>query len=77
MSWYYAQGSERIGPVSDTEFESLVNGGTIRPDTLVWQEGWGDWKPYSQVQESTPTAGGSASNHIPGHRQTKHRSGEL
>ena len=57
MSWYYAENSERRGPVDDATFQGLVANGTIRPDTLVWQEGMPDWKPYGQIA-GAPAPGG-------------------
>lgn len=50
--WYYAVEGASNGPVSDAEFEQLVAGGTIRSDTLVWQEGMEDWLPYARAQGS-------------------------
>tara|TARA_R110002020_G_scaffold327121_2_gene542772 strand:- start:11522 stop:12112 length:591 start_codon:yes stop_codon:yes gene_type:complete len=47
--WYYAVEGASIGPVSQSEFESLVRSGTIRSDTLVWQEGMADWLPYGRA----------------------------
>ena len=48
--WYYAVEGASIGPVSQSEFESLVRSGTIRSDTLVWQEGMADWLPYGRAR---------------------------
>lgn len=58
MSWYYADNNERRGPLDDAAFQSLVAAGTIKPDTLVWKDGFTDWVPYSQVPAS---AAGTAS----------------
>ncbi|MBI2435560.1 MAG: RDD family protein [Candidatus Hydrogenedentes bacterium] len=49
MDWYYALGQEQTGPVSEGEFEGLVQSGVITPQTLVWHAGMADWKPYAQV----------------------------
>tara|TARA_R100001369_G_scaffold24666_1_gene45298 strand:+ start:450 stop:1040 length:591 start_codon:yes stop_codon:yes gene_type:complete len=63
--WYYAVEGASIGPVSQSEFEALVRSGTIRSDTLVWQEGMADWLPYgradaiSDAQPLPPHAPGS------------------
>jgi uncharacterized RDD family membrane protein YckC len=38
-----------MGPVSEAEFETLVQNGTIRADTLVWREGMPNWQAYGQV----------------------------
>ncbi|MBL6764113.1 MAG: RDD family protein [Verrucomicrobiae bacterium] len=49
MSWYYAIGQTRNGPVSDEEFESLKNTNVVTGQTLVWREGMPDWQPYAQI----------------------------
>ncbi len=47
--WYYANGGQRLGPVSETEFDALRRSGQIRPQTLVWREGMLEWKPLSEA----------------------------
>lgn len=47
--WYYAVEGTSHGPVSQAEFEQLVSVGTIRNDTLVWQDGMEDWLPYRRA----------------------------
>ena len=49
MNWHYLEGSAQRGPVTDADFDTLVRGGTIRHDTLVWREGMAEWLPYAQV----------------------------
>ncbi len=67
MEWYYAEGNQQRGPVDDAEFDRLAKAGTIRPDTLVWREGFANWQPYAQAmapQAPAPAAaadGGAAS----------------
>jgi uncharacterized RDD family membrane protein YckC len=56
MSWHYAVGGQQKGPVSDDEFNQLVNAGTVKAETLVWKEGWPEWRAYG----SGVTADGSA-----------------
>lgn len=54
MEWFYVSHSQQIGPVSQTEFERLVSGGTIGPETLVWRQGLPQWQAYAAVAgEST------------------------
>lgn len=53
MGWYYAVSNQRIGPVSETEFDALVSNGTIAPSTLVWRQGMPDWLPHSQAAGGT------------------------
>ena len=50
MQWYYSNGGERKGPVSQSEFEKLARDGVIHGATLVWKEGMADWRPYSTVE---------------------------
>ena len=62
MSWYYAENNERRGPIEDAAFQALVTAGTIKPETLVWRDGFADWMPYSGAvsvasQLSTSPAG--------------------
>lgn len=47
--WFYADGEERVGPVTEAELVRLVSIGTVERDTLVWTEGMNDWKPAKQV----------------------------
>lgn len=54
--WYYAVDGASTGPIDEAEFERLVAAGTIRSDTLVWQEGMEDWLPYARAQGSVGTS---------------------
>lgn len=58
MQWYYVVGNQRLGPVSQTEFDQLVRTGAIGAETLVWCQGMGAWQTYSTV---APAPGGAAS----------------
>jgi uncharacterized RDD family membrane protein YckC len=49
MSWYYAENGVQKGPIQNEEFQSLVQAGTVRAETLVWREGMADWKSYGQI----------------------------
>ena len=46
MNWYYAEGGEQRGPISDAELSDLAKAGAIRDTTLVWREGMATWQPY-------------------------------
>lgn len=63
MNWYYAEGSQQIGPVDQAQFNSMVANGRIRGDTLVWHSGMPNWAPYSTVagQSGAAAAGSMAS----------------
>jgi uncharacterized RDD family membrane protein YckC/DNA-directed RNA polymerase subunit RPC12/RpoP len=56
MNWHYLEGSEQRGPVTDADWEALVRGGKVGPDTLVWHEGMAEWLPYGHVQGGSPAA---------------------
>ncbi len=49
MEWYYEDKGQQAGPVSDDEFQNLVNAGTIQPSTLVWNSTMADWEEYGKV----------------------------
>lgn len=49
MPWFYANAGQRIGPVTDADFERLVQSGGIQPNTLIWRSGMPDWQPYSII----------------------------
>lgn len=55
MNWYYVQGGQSVGPVSQADFDALVQKGTIQSETLVWHEGMANWQPYSGVRPSGAT----------------------
>jgi hypothetical protein len=55
MPWYYEVDRQQRGPVSEDEFAGLVQTGVVRAETLVWKDGWPDWRPYATV-----SAGGAA-----------------
>ena len=52
-TWHVAVDGKTSGPFS---VDQVVNGlatGEFTPETMVWQEGFADWKPISQVQQLT------------------------
>ena len=48
-NWYYVREGERVGPIGETEFQSLVNAGAITSETFVWNESMADWKRYGSA----------------------------
>ncbi|MEN9573473.1 MAG: hypothetical protein RL514_1328 [Verrucomicrobiota bacterium] len=50
MTWFYAVGSERKGPVTEAELDRLAAQGELRSDTLVWRDGMADWKPLAEAR---------------------------
>jgi uncharacterized RDD family membrane protein YckC len=49
MDWYYSENGERRGPVPETALLELSREGKLPPDTLVWHEGWSDWRSLAQA----------------------------
>lgn len=47
--WFFCNGDERQGPVSSEQLRALARSGVITPDTLVWKEGFPDWRPASEI----------------------------
>jgi hypothetical protein len=53
MTWYYAVGNERQGPVDDAALDRLIATGVVTPETLVWKAGMADWQPLAQARPRT------------------------
>ena len=64
MDWYYANERDEQIQVSEAELKTLAEGGTVKPDTLIWNESMSDWKPcrevkpewFSPAERSAPSA---------------------
>lgn len=48
-SWYYAAGQRPTGPVSEDQLRAAVAAGIVRPDTLVCNAAWSEWRPAREV----------------------------
>jgi uncharacterized RDD family membrane protein YckC len=60
MSWYFAEGGTRYGPVEEEEFQRLVSQGRILATTLVWRDGMPDWQTFGSVVDADAAAAGPA-----------------
>lgn len=49
MNWYYIDGPKRVGPLTETEWDALVQQGAIQPETRVWNEELPSWVPWKDV----------------------------
>ncbi len=57
MDWYYADGKNKVGPISKEELRSLVQAKKISSKTLVWRQGMKDWQELGKLakkKESRP-----------------------
>jgi uncharacterized RDD family membrane protein YckC len=57
--WHYVENGQQAGPVTREQLDQLFAEGRINGDTLVWQPGQPDWRPY---RESIPAAASAADN---------------
>jgi hypothetical protein len=49
--WYYAEGTETIGPVTFDELIKMLSRLSNARGVLVWREGFDDWKAAETVRE--------------------------
>ena len=59
MEWFYANGGNRMGPVSPRIFEGLITDGTVKTDTMVWSATMTDWQPFGQIAPETANCAAS------------------
>ncbi|HEU6449668.1 MAG TPA: DUF4339 domain-containing protein [Verrucomicrobiae bacterium] len=50
MDWYYSDGNQKNGPVSDPQLDELLRSGKINPATLIWRVGMTAWQPLGTVR---------------------------
>jgi hypothetical protein len=62
MNWFYSDGKQQQGPVSDAQLDELLRSGKINQTTPVWREGMTDWQPLNVARSDVPP--------IPGARNT-------
>jgi uncharacterized RDD family membrane protein YckC len=49
LQWWYENGGQRFGPISDTELHALVLQGSVKPETYVWCQEFRDWQYVKDV----------------------------
>jgi len=49
--WFYARGSQQMGPVTLEALRLLAVEGKLTPADLVWKNGTPDWKPAGEERE--------------------------
>jgi uncharacterized RDD family membrane protein YckC len=60
MNWFYAVGEQQVGPLTEGDFDKLVQAGTVTPETMVWREDMTAWKPYGEVGSGAIAGAGAA-----------------
>ena len=53
-AWYLARDGQQYGPLSDAEMKKFNELGHMQTTDLVWQKGFLDWRPASDVFEIAP-----------------------
>ena len=48
--WFFANGADRVGPVSAAQLRGLVKTGTVQRGTLVWKTGMQEWVEASRIK---------------------------
>jgi uncharacterized RDD family membrane protein YckC len=59
MNWYYVQGGQQMGPVTEADLENLFQTGVIKSDTMIWREGMANWQPYAAAKGGAGPAVGA------------------
>lgn len=59
MRWFYAVGSEKVGPVTEQDIEMLAQNGTITPNTYVWNDLIAKWVLYGELKAGKAERGGA------------------
>ena len=49
INWYYVEGNERVGPVTEEELKSLFDSGQLVPESYVWTKGQSDWSKLNTI----------------------------
>lgn len=52
VQWFIARDGKQHGPLSDAEMRKLVELGHLRPNDLLWRQGFTDWRPATSVFRS-------------------------
>ena len=64
MEWYYADGGQQAGPVSEQQLEELFRNGRILADTQVWRQGMEGWQPLRAVKPELTGPAATGANPI-------------
>lgn len=65
QQWFYANDGEQIGPKARVALQSLIMGGTITRDTLLWREGLPGWIAASESEFAASLPAAAPVNPVP------------
>ncbi len=71
--WYFADGDEERGPVTEAQIRTLIGTGNLQADDLVWREGLDDWMPAGQVPGLFGNGPGTAEAQLPSGKSRQDR----
>jgi uncharacterized protein DUF4339 len=63
VQWFIAREGQQHGPLNEDEMRVFVERGHLRPEDLVWRQGFTDWRPASAVFSPQPAT--SATGNAP------------
>lgn len=49
-SWFVLQGEKKVGPFVSSKLKDMVQTGRLKPQDLVWKEGFADWVQADRVK---------------------------
>lgn len=58
-NWWYVEGSDRKGPVEESDLSNLLGSGVLNSDSYIWTKGFENWVKMSEVSELSHLLGGS------------------
>jgi hypothetical protein len=58
QAWYYARGTDRVGPLSLEQLRAAAAGGALRREDVVWADGMPEWVPAGSRPELFGDAAG-------------------
>ncbi len=64
-SWYYVRGSDRIGPVEESEIAALFQDNTLDAESYVWTKGFDNWQRAKAVDQLASYLSGSGAPATP------------
>ena len=50
-TWYYVEDNERVGPISEEDFVTLIKKKKIVLDSYVWKKGFENWTLLKEVED--------------------------
>lgn len=50
MEWYFLENGQRVGPLTDEQFDEVVRQGKVLAGSFVWRQGMADWTTLSVYQ---------------------------